>query len=77
MPLYEYECKACGHQFEELSSMEDDTAVQCPCCCKKEAQRLLSATKQYQPFTPKSPYSTPGGLPKPTGGGCPGKGGFS
>jgi putative FmdB family regulatory protein len=40
MPLFEYECRACGHQFEHLSR-EGQTAT-CPSCRGSDLQKLLS-----------------------------------
>jgi len=44
MPLYEYECQACGHHLEEQQKMADAALVTCPKCGKDELQRLISAT---------------------------------
>lgn len=30
MPTYEYECQACGHQFEAVQSMKDPHLTACP-----------------------------------------------
>jgi putative FmdB family regulatory protein len=32
MPTYEYICKQCGHLFEIVQSMKDDTLTECPQC---------------------------------------------
>ena len=40
MPIYEYECRACGSQFERL--VRNAEAVTCPSCDSSEVQRLLS-----------------------------------
>jgi len=32
MPLYEYRCKACAHQFEVQQSFSDDPLTVCPEC---------------------------------------------
>jgi putative FmdB family regulatory protein len=40
MPIYEYECKACGHEFEQLIRTGDVPA--CPSCKSHELTRLLS-----------------------------------
>jgi len=35
MPIYEYECDGCSHQFEESMSMSNDKVPcgeACPCC---------------------------------------------
>jgi len=41
VPLYEYECRACGHQFEALVRGSD--APTCPSCKSDQLERLLSA----------------------------------
>jgi len=43
MPIYEYECKACGHRFEAIQKISDDPLVDCPECQKKELKKLISA----------------------------------
>ena len=40
MPIYEYRCRACGHQFEALVRA-NDTPV-CESCQSTELERLLS-----------------------------------
>lgn len=42
MPLYEYRCKACGHQFEKIQSFSAPEEKECP-VCKGEVERLISA----------------------------------
>ena len=32
MPLYEYECKKCGHRFEKLRKFSDKPIKKCPEC---------------------------------------------
>jgi putative FmdB family regulatory protein len=32
MPLYEYECDACGHRFEVIQKMTDPPVEKCPKC---------------------------------------------
>jgi putative FmdB family regulatory protein len=44
MPIYEYECAACGHQFEEMQKMSDPPVRTCPKCKKKKVERLISRT---------------------------------
>jgi putative FmdB family regulatory protein len=44
MPVYEYECKACGHAFEEWQKMSDEPVKTCPKCKKKKVERLISQT---------------------------------
>ena len=32
MPIYEYGCGDCGHQFEKLQKISDDPVTDCPEC---------------------------------------------
>lgn len=43
MPIYEYECKSCGHRQEAMQKMSDDALVDCPECGKPELKKLISA----------------------------------
>ena len=42
MPLYEYRCKTCGHQFEKIQSFSAPEEKVCP-ACGGEVEKLLSA----------------------------------
>lgn len=42
MPTYEYECTACGHEFERFESMTAKPDRSCPNCNKKKAERRIS-----------------------------------
>lgn len=42
MPLYEYRCKQCGHQFEKIQSFSAPEEKECP-QCHGAVERLLSA----------------------------------
>jgi putative FmdB family regulatory protein len=44
MPIYEYSCAACGHQFEEWQKMSDKPIRTCPKCKAKRVEKLISAT---------------------------------
>lgn len=44
MPIYEYACGACGHEFEEWQKMSDPPVKTCPKCKKKKVERLISQT---------------------------------
>ena len=44
MPVYEYRCNACGHEFEEQQKMSDEPIKVCPKCKKKKVERLISLT---------------------------------
>ena len=69
MPLFEFQCRKCGHQFEELLTTAEIEAgnVKCPACASKRVEREFSA------FATGSDGS--GGLAG-GGGGC-GSGGFT
>ena len=41
MPNYQYECTACGHDFEEFQSMTDAKLSKCPKCKKSKLVRLI------------------------------------
>jgi putative FmdB family regulatory protein len=42
MPVYEYQCEKCCHQFELKQSFKDDPIVTCPQCGSK-AKRVFSS----------------------------------
>jgi putative FmdB family regulatory protein len=42
MPIYEYECKACGHQFEFLLLPTAKEGPACPECHSADLEKLLS-----------------------------------
>jgi len=43
MPLYEYECDACGNRFEKIQKFSDPLADVCPKCGKGPVRKLLSS----------------------------------
>ena len=43
MPLYEYECSACGHRFELIRRFSDPPADTCVACGQGPVRKLLSA----------------------------------
>jgi putative FmdB family regulatory protein len=47
MPLYDYECKACEFQFDELIRMDDrkkPTRKKCPNCGRKKVKQVILGT---------------------------------
>jgi putative FmdB family regulatory protein len=44
MPIYEYSCKACGHEFEVLQKLTDKPVRKCEKCGKLKAARHISQT---------------------------------
>jgi putative FmdB family regulatory protein len=43
MPIYEYQCSACGHQFEALQKASDAALVDCPVCEGTTLRKKISA----------------------------------
>lgn len=43
MPTYDYECSACGHQFELFQSITAKPQKKCPSCGRAAAKRLIGA----------------------------------
>lgn len=41
MPTYEYQCSACGHEFELFQQMSDPVKRKCPECSKLKLTRLV------------------------------------
>lgn len=44
MPIYEYECSNCHHQFDLMQKINDAPIIQCPHCFENTAKRLISAS---------------------------------
>lgn len=40
MPIYDFQCRRCGHRFEQL--VKPDETPGCPSCGAPKAQRLFS-----------------------------------
>ena len=43
MPMYEYQCTACGHRFEVIQKFSDQPVKKCP-KCGKAVERLVSSS---------------------------------
>ena len=43
MPIYEYQCAACGHQQEYLQRLNDAPQTKCPKCGKKTLKKMVTA----------------------------------
>ncbi|WP_250459519.1 FmdB family zinc ribbon protein [Microbulbifer litoralis] len=43
MPIYEYQCKACGHEMEKLQRISDAPLTDCPACDRAELRKKISA----------------------------------
>ncbi len=64
MPLYEYVCRKCSRQFEEL--VFGDAKVSCPSCQSQDLERVLSVVAVGKAETE---------APPPRCHSCPGRGG--
>jgi putative FmdB family regulatory protein len=56
MPLYEYQCKECGHRFELIQSFSAEDPKECP-VCQGAVERLIS-TPARPHFKGSGFYST-------------------
>jgi len=43
MPIYAFECDACGHQFDRLQKLSDADPTVCPECGMEQVRRQLTA----------------------------------
>ena len=43
MPIYEYECRACGHDFEIMQKLSESVLVDCPDCGQPTLKKLISS----------------------------------
>ena len=48
MPLYEYECKKCGHRFEKIQLFSDPMLKKCPECGGKIEQMISAPAIQFK-----------------------------
>jgi putative FmdB family regulatory protein len=64
MPIYEFNCTSCGHDFETLVFSASE-AINCPACGSQEARKLMSG------FNRAGGSDSMGDMPAPAmGGGC-------
>jgi putative FmdB family regulatory protein len=42
MPIYEYKCKQCGNEYEELVALNAATPPPCPACKSDDAEKKFS-----------------------------------
>jgi putative FmdB family regulatory protein len=48
MPLYEYECKKCGHRFEKIQKFSDKMVRKCPECGGQVEQMISAPAVQFK-----------------------------
>lgn len=59
MPIFEFRCKKCEHQFETITgSGEDGSGLKCPQCGKIGLEKLMSI---FSASGTESPASSGGG----------------
>ena len=56
MPVYEYECRDCGHRFEYLL-LHSSPAAACPACRKEDLEQLISLSSVSSETTRQSNLS--------------------
>jgi putative FmdB family regulatory protein len=44
LPIYEYQCEKCAHEFEREQRITEDPVKVCPKCRAKKVRRLISRT---------------------------------
>jgi len=44
MPIYEYQCEGCDHEFEEMQRITAEPGATCPVCGSEECRRLMSVS---------------------------------
>ncbi len=48
MPLYEYQCKKCGHRFEKIQKFSDRMVKKCPECGGPVEQMISAPAVQFK-----------------------------
>jgi putative FmdB family regulatory protein len=48
MPLYEYQCKKCGHRFEKILKFSDKPVKKCPECGGTVEQTISAPAVQFK-----------------------------
>ena len=60
MPIHEFECRSCGHQFELLiMSKSELDEVRCPICESPDVTKLMSAATIHMGDKPTPPPAIP------------------
>jgi putative FmdB family regulatory protein len=71
MPLYEYECDACGHRFEKIQKFSDPLEDKCPKCEGHVHKLMSSPAIQFKGsgfYITDYPKGDKGSAPKSDGG---------
>ena len=71
MPMYEYECDACGHRFEKIQKFSDPLEDTCPKCGGHVHKLMSSPAIQFKGsgfYITDYPKGDKGSAPKSDGG---------
>ena len=71
MPLYEYQCDACGHRFEKIQKFSDPLVDTCPKCGSHVHKLFSSPAIQFKGsgfYITDYPKGDKGSAPKSDGG---------
>ena len=71
MPLYEYQCDACGHRFEKIQKFSDPLEDMCPTCGGHVHKLMSSPAIQFKGsgfYITDYPKGDKGSAPKSDGG---------
>ena len=71
MPLYEYQCDACGHRFEVIQKFSDPLIEACPKCGSPVRKLMSSPAIQFKGsgfYITDYPKGDKGSAPKSDGG---------
>ncbi len=77
MPIFEFTCKSCNKNFEELV-LKADEEVSCPSCSSKQIEKLMSscrhssqnASSSVSDFSSSQKFSSGSGCSGCSGGNC-------
>ena len=60
MPIYEFDCEACGHEFEKRMSFDDPRPRKCPECGKLKLKKRINAPQLHMRYSPMHPHAMRG-----------------
>ncbi len=43
MPIYEYRCDSCSHEFETIQKLSESPLTRCPACAEEKLRKKVSA----------------------------------
>jgi len=86
VPIYEYQCQACGDEHETIQKMSAEPLVTCPACNEPELKKKISAAgfrlkgsgwyeTDFKSGSKKNVAEASKPAPAKTGGSCCGGGG--